>query len=62
MKEQTEIKLGIQETMNEFILLVPWLPHKILQRETHRGHRPAQFHRAARGDGQRASAFLNKTA
>ncbi len=39
--------------MNEFCLLVSWLPHKILIRETHRGHRPAQFHRATGGDGQR---------
>ena len=39
--------------MKEFFLLVSWLPHKILNRETHRGHRVAQFHRATGGDGQR---------
>jgi len=33
--------------------MASWLPHKILNRETHRGHRPAQFHHATGGDGQR---------
>ena len=36
--------------MNEFLFLVSWLPHKILNRETHRDHRAAQFHRATRGN------------
>ena len=39
--------------MNEFLVMVSWLPHKILNRETHRGRRAAQFHRATGGDGQR---------